>query len=301
MKKPYSIILVLLLCLTVCNATIAQGLVRGVVLAKSGRQPIAGVGITVKGSTNGTTSDARGRFRFQVARDTSTLQVESIGYEGKELKVRAGDSIVILLKMKCHLDFFYQRYVETSFYSGITHTPFGGRIKLFNPYVFEARNMQPAIRTEIGYQSGGRNYQQSARLAIDELVASCGLDIGVAFDFQHIKSVNQDFDFKRSTITVAEWGLFGLRKFPLIIGIGEAQFLTENDSNKFYGAEIGTKWRIIPKQSIMASASATWWQSDWQFRGSIEKDATRYSIAADFNKIGRYEEVNLRLGFKWLY
>jgi hypothetical protein len=301
MKKNCWVVLVVLLYLAAHKGVQAQHLVRGIVLYKSDHQPVQGASISIKSTSNGTSSDLNGLFHIQIAHDTATLRAESIGFEDKELKVRAGDSVIILLKTKCFIDFFYQRYVEASLYSGAVHTPIGGKIKLFNPYVFEAKSMQPAIRTEIGYQLGGSNYQRSAMLAIDELVVSCGLDISVMLDYCSIRWAKHSFDFDRRTVAVSEWGLFGLHRFPVILGVGQASFIAESNSNKYFGAELGTKLRLIPKQNITVSGSAAWWQIHWQMQVGIERDGKRYSVAANFNKIGEYKEVNLRVGFKFLY
>jgi len=48
--------------------------------------PLAGVSISVKGSTVGTTTDAKGRFTIEIVKG-ATLIFSSVGYENRELKV----------------------------------------------------------------------------------------------------------------------------------------------------------------------------------------------------------------------
>lgn len=67
--------------------------VSGTVTDKSDGSAIAGANVTVKGTTNGTATDANGKFSLKVANDVTTLIVSFIGYETQEVNVTGQSTI----------------------------------------------------------------------------------------------------------------------------------------------------------------------------------------------------------------
>ncbi|MBS1653830.1 MAG: carboxypeptidase-like regulatory domain-containing protein, partial [Bacteroidetes bacterium] len=63
--------------------------VTGKVTDKSGNS-VAGVSVTAKGSTRGTTTDASGNFTLSVPDNVNTLVFSSVGYERQEVPVGNG-------------------------------------------------------------------------------------------------------------------------------------------------------------------------------------------------------------------
>jgi TonB-linked SusC/RagA family outer membrane protein len=72
--------------------------IRGTVLSDSTGQPLAEVAVTLKGSTTGTLTDARGNFMLQVPATGSILVISSIGYETREISVTSAEPLRISLK-----------------------------------------------------------------------------------------------------------------------------------------------------------------------------------------------------------
>ncbi|WP_233564406.1 MULTISPECIES: TonB-dependent receptor [Parabacteroides] len=70
--------------------------VSGIVVDERG-EPVIGVNISEKGTTNGTITDMNGRFSFKVG-DNSSLLVSYIGYDGQEISVRGKNRFNITLK-----------------------------------------------------------------------------------------------------------------------------------------------------------------------------------------------------------
>lgn len=73
-----------------------QKVVTGVIKDESG-EPVIGANVVEKGTTNGTITDAEGRFSLNVASD-ATLTVSYIGYVSQEFKVNGRNSFSIALK-----------------------------------------------------------------------------------------------------------------------------------------------------------------------------------------------------------
>jgi TonB-linked SusC/RagA family outer membrane protein len=63
-----------------------------------GMQPLSGVSIREKGSTNGTATTENGTFKLDVANGQATLQVSLIGFETREVYVRDRRNVSVLLQ-----------------------------------------------------------------------------------------------------------------------------------------------------------------------------------------------------------
>lgn len=74
--------------------------IRGTITSETG-EPLAGVSVTVKGTSFGTTTDSSGAFMLS-APFTATLRVSYVGYENQEIKVGSNASYVIRLRQSAN-------------------------------------------------------------------------------------------------------------------------------------------------------------------------------------------------------
>ncbi len=70
--------------------------ISGVINDENG-QPVLGATVSEKGTTNGTTTDADGKFSLNVASDSSVIQITYIGYLTQEIQVGSKSSFTIAL------------------------------------------------------------------------------------------------------------------------------------------------------------------------------------------------------------
>jgi hypothetical protein len=103
----------------------------GIVKDKTGH-PIPGVGVMIKGSTNGTTTDVDGKFKLSGKPD-DTLVISFIGFQTQEVPVNGRDNINVILKEDCIVCFFDGRDVHLNLKSGILKTPAGAQITVARP------------------------------------------------------------------------------------------------------------------------------------------------------------------------
>lgn len=82
-------------CLTLCMAVFADIHVKGTVIDADNSEPMIGVSILVKGTTNGTITDFDGNFELSVP-DKATLQLSYMGY--KTIEIRAMDQMNIIME-----------------------------------------------------------------------------------------------------------------------------------------------------------------------------------------------------------
>lgn len=84
--KSWLKLMALLLCLSPLSIFAQTKLINGQVTSSTNKDPMPGVGITVKGTTRGTTTDASGKFKIEAA-STETLVFSFIGFISQEVKV----------------------------------------------------------------------------------------------------------------------------------------------------------------------------------------------------------------------
>jgi len=78
------------------NQQIVKRTVKGIVTDESG-EPLVGVTVSVKGTTNGSMSDGDGRFSLEVNSANVTLQVSYLGFRSREIEARSGEEIPVVL------------------------------------------------------------------------------------------------------------------------------------------------------------------------------------------------------------
>lgn len=97
--KKRNLLLTLLL-LLVAGVTMAQSrMVTGTITSDDDKgEPLAGVTVTVKGTTGGTVSDADGKFSIDVDKNQDILVFKYLGFESTEIPVGEQSQLTILLK-----------------------------------------------------------------------------------------------------------------------------------------------------------------------------------------------------------
>ncbi|WP_400071559.1 TonB-dependent receptor domain-containing protein [Zobellia russellii] len=89
--------------LTLPISVFAQGTISGNITDQNS-EPLPGVNVVVKGTTNGTTSDFDGNYTIDVAAFPSVLIFSSIGYNTKEVKVNEASTVNVILQEGVALD-----------------------------------------------------------------------------------------------------------------------------------------------------------------------------------------------------
>lgn len=85
-----------------------MAVIRGSVLDAKGRQPIAGTAITIKGTSTGTVTDAKGNFTIaNIHEGRCTLIASMIGYESKQVSVIAGSITTNDITIELNLSEFH--------------------------------------------------------------------------------------------------------------------------------------------------------------------------------------------------
>ena len=73
--------------------------IHGTVLNENG-DPLQGVSVTIKGTSGGTQTDAKGLFSLKQVHDNAVLVLSAVSYETKEIQIDGKNSLLIHLKLK---------------------------------------------------------------------------------------------------------------------------------------------------------------------------------------------------------
>lgn len=96
MKKIFNLTLLMLILLNL--STFAQDrTIGGTVTSKTDGQPIPGVSVTVKGTTNGVLTDQQGKYIIKLSGTNQTLSFRSIAYQPVEVAVKEQTTIDVAL------------------------------------------------------------------------------------------------------------------------------------------------------------------------------------------------------------
>ena len=95
MKKLLSVLF--LLSFTLASAYAQNIQVKGTVVSGSDNEPLPGVNVVVKGTTNGGITDLDGNFTLSVPAD-ATLSITYIGFKSQEVAVNGKNSLKIVLQ-----------------------------------------------------------------------------------------------------------------------------------------------------------------------------------------------------------
>src|SRR5690606_40140720 len=74
--------------------------ITGTITASDGTGSIPGANIVIKGTTNGTTTGADGKFTLQIDDNSAVLIISSIGYATQEITVGAQSQIDVVLDVE---------------------------------------------------------------------------------------------------------------------------------------------------------------------------------------------------------
>lgn len=81
-----------------CGIAFAQTTITGRVTSTSGGEPLPGVSVVIKGTTNGTSTDAEGRYQIQAPANAGTLVFSYIGFVSREEAINGRTTINMALQ-----------------------------------------------------------------------------------------------------------------------------------------------------------------------------------------------------------
>jgi len=96
-KKSFLVKLLFLICFMATNYAMAQRMLSGKIVSGEDQSPLPGVNIVVKGTTNGTISDANGNYSLSLNADNDVVVFSFVGYLTQEVAAAGRSSLDVTL------------------------------------------------------------------------------------------------------------------------------------------------------------------------------------------------------------
>ena len=129
---------------------LAQSTVRGTITASDDGSPLPGVSILVKGSNNGTATDANGKYSIDLASDQNTLIVSFIGFSTMEVNIDKRNVVNIQMSQ----DVKMMNEVLVVGYGTVNKATFTGSQAQIGALDIEKRPMSNALNALVGAAPG---------------------------------------------------------------------------------------------------------------------------------------------------
>jgi hypothetical protein len=179
-------------------------------------------------------------------------------------------------------------------------------MKVFYPYLINARHSQGALRAEFSYQLGNTNFQRNGTLALDNAFIDCDNNVDVTTDYQSVRLGEQRFSYTRYITGATYTGKLISRVLPVYLAVGRLSYSAKENSAVKTGVELGVNYPLFiyfnsshtNNLQLMTMGRIAWWQDYWQFQSSVEAQIKRFSVKVNFNKLGQYKEINTGIGFR---
>jgi hypothetical protein len=71
--------------------------INGLIIGKGDNMPVVGAAIRIQGTNKSTVTDVNGYFSMPVTKNNETLDIASIGYQPRQVSVKRGDSLKVVL------------------------------------------------------------------------------------------------------------------------------------------------------------------------------------------------------------
>ncbi|NME72115.1 carboxypeptidase-like regulatory domain-containing protein [Flammeovirga aprica] len=185
-------LIILLLIASICNA---QFDIKGTVISKEYGENLPGVVIVELGTENGTTTDLDGNFQLTVTNPNATLEISSIGFVTKQVKLNGEHTLSIDLKLDCIRDFFDSQSISVYALSGVLNNPIGGQLDFAFPYFSRG-----TLITSVSYQSDLDDKSFiNGKLEYKHFIFNCDLDFDLNWyhrrvNFTDFRSVTNSFE-----------------------------------------------------------------------------------------------------------
>jgi hypothetical protein len=276
-----------LLGLIITLTTWCQVTVTGTVISSDDKSPIPGVSIVEKGTTNGTVTQADGRFSINVNDEKSILQFYFIGYVTHEEPVNGRDNINVTLKIDCIRDWFDVQKIGLYLNSGVINNPVGGKFEIAFPAYFGRGTLSSSISYQTDFD---KNKFITGDLKLKHFIFNCDFDMDAAWYYRTFES--GDFN---STANSLETN-FNFNKFGLIVGLSHLDYNPTIDRRTFNGPVVGLRACINGPLRLVISGKAAIYKDKLEYFGEILRDSRYINLFVKYYKLDTFSEISLGIG-----
>jgi hypothetical protein len=294
--------LVIVLMTSITLQSYSQVVIKGEVRFKGDSLPLPGINVIEKGTNNGITTDADGRFTINCLSNSPVLIFSFIGLRTIERNAE-GDMIVYLeedpeqLGEKLRFG-MYPEYTGFGFSSGVNYTPVGIRIENALPVLF-GRKMKTT--TTITYRTGFQgNKFIDIRLRRHELIQTSyyGRHINLCLGYNNREAVIDNNSWRVQEFNVISEFVYD--GFIVRGGYGQQPLNDVENVNPNHAVIFGFG-KYFPQISLIATAKKWngYWQTEFEFIKWFK--STDFEFGIKFETLDRYRELNLFVSYNIHY
>lgn len=283
-------LLTLILILLTCSFTVwCQVTITGTVISSDDNLPLPGINVGVKGTLNGTVTQADGSFVLTVPDTDSILTFSFVGYISQEVPLSGRDILTITLKADCIKDWFDVQRIGLFVNSGIINTPIGGQFSLAFPY-FGAGTLM----TGFSYQTDlDKNKYINGQVELKHFIFNCDFDIDAGVFYRNIQYEN-DFNSRAYSLEAS----FDFGRLGLIAGYSNLTFnkIETNNRQNYSGPLLGIGTWIGGPLRLLITGKTAIYSHCHEYFGQILRESRYIDAYVKFYKVNSFTELSLGIG-----
>jgi hypothetical protein len=265
----------------------------GTVITSDDKSALPGVNVVEKGTENGTTTNADGKFSITVTDPNASLVFSFIGFQTQEFQLKGQTEIKVTLKLDCNKDFFDAYHIALYSSNGLVHTPIGGQIEISSPH------------TSIGVIKGSYSYQtnldenefQTGQLELSHPISNCDFDMDFRWSYRNV-SFNKDF---QSVANSGEAQL-NLRTIKFITGYSHLDLKKVGDENHISsGVLIGVGKYLGRPFFGTVSGKVSLYKDNVEYQASLQGGYRWFQYFIKYYKLDTFDELSLGVGVQLSY
>lgn len=275
----------------------AEGQVKGIIVDKEQNEPLIGVTILEKGTTNGTYSDIDGEFELKTLGEKPILVISYIGYKTQQLEFDSLDFLRIEMGIDteniviCYLP-FYPRYTRIGFNSGLINSPVGFRIENATPHLF---GINTHLQTSFVFRNGMKSnkYIEFSFLKYNILRFSTQSELYLRGKISRIEYMQKDFRRIDRKILIGE---VSYRNTSL--GLGIIRQISNYTEKPSHGITVTINQQIYRNMYLNLGLELP--DNHQQIYGSINQYIPKYglNVGLKYEKIETYEELDFWVTYR---
>lgn len=294
--------LVIVLFFFLVNGTFGQKFIQGIVF-DADSLPLIGATVEEINTINKTFTNVEGRFSLYIQSDTSCVKIAYIGAKDTvlchlkpdiSLRMKMWNDVVDFKPIVC-IDIFKPDITSVGLYSGLLHNPFGMTFSNFSKKILK---IPVNLNTGVDYKTDfNHNKELRIKVARYQSIRIKPLYLGFAYEYDCKKIDSQSLSFNyQANKFYTTWNLM---KSYLFLGYGYSEF----ENEKHHGILTGVAFNIPKTKNVSISANANYWLNDLEYSVELSKYFSKIpiSIAAGYEQLHKYKELNLKLAYQFKY
>jgi len=273
-----------------------QMTVTGTVISSDDKQPLPGINIVVKGTTNGTATDLNGKYVITVNDPADTLIFTFIGYLWKEEPVKGRSLVNVTMKLDCVRDWFDLQRIGLNLVSGVVNTPLGGQLEIAFPPFFLRKG---TFTSSLTYQTNlDDNTYLNADVKLLHFIFTCNFDMDAGWFYRKIAFGN-DFDAVGNSFETN----FNFHRLRFITGYSHLNYTPgeSGTSTNFDGALLGMSTWVGGKLRLEIFGKVAIYKDKQEIFGEIRRESRHLDVYVKYYKLDTFTELSFGVGTTFGY